>query len=116
VASVLGKPYDFDCKLVNTFKRITLANFMDNERLTIDFDLQYLQADGTEEFSQTNVSIIEIKQSRKNRFTPIFQMMKNHNIHPMRVSKYCLGIAQLFDDVKQNRLKPKLRKLNQIAS
>jgi len=90
--------------LRNQFKRISLVNKLINERVTIDTDLSYQSNNG--EVSFDGIAIIEVKQERLNRSTKICQVLKAHRSYATSISKYCLGIANLFADVKQNRFKP----------
>jgi hypothetical protein len=99
--------------LTNTFNRITLANPEDKERVTIDFNLGFKDEVKTQSFA--NLCIVEIKQPRINRFTPIFRQLKLMGIRPLRISKYCLGVTTL-QEVKSNLFKPKLRTINKIIN
>ncbi len=99
--------------LTNTFNRITLANPKDNERVTIDYNLGFDDDKKIQSFA--NLCIVEIKQPRINRFTPIFLHLKLMGIRPLRISKYCLGVSTL-QDVKSNLFKPKLRTINKIIN
>jgi len=92
--------------LTNTFNRITLANPRKKERVTIDYNLAFDDDSKTETFS--NLCIVEIKQPRINRFTPIFLQLKLMGIRPLRISKYCLGVSSL-KDVMSNLFKSKMR-------
>jgi len=60
--------------LTNTFNRITLANPKDKERVTVDFNLGFDDEVKTQTFA--NLCIVEIKQPKVNRFTPIFLQLK----------------------------------------
>jgi len=94
--------------LSNTFNRITLANPLDQERVTIDFNLGFDNDIKKKAFK--NLCIVEIKQPRINRFTPIFIELKKMGIRPLRISKYCLGVTTL-NDVRSNLFKPKMRQI-----
>ncbi|MDX2362739.1 MAG: polyphosphate polymerase domain-containing protein [Crocinitomicaceae bacterium] len=100
--------------LWNSFKRITLVSKAMNERLTFDIDLTF-KWDGKEQ-KEENIIIAELKQGKAMRNSPFYQLMKNHQIRPLRVSKYCIGIIMMYGKkkVKYNRFKKKLLKLNKI--
>lgn len=100
--------------LTNEYQRITLVGKELNERLTIDLFLSYKWND--EMFSFDELIIAELKQEKVSRKSPFFQIMKQHNIRPFRLSKYCIGVIKLFgqENVKYNRFKAKLKKLQKI--
>jgi hypothetical protein len=98
----------------NSFHRITLVNKVENERLTLDFDLTFRWDDKTENFD--NLIIAELKQESVNRNSAFFALMKTINIRPYRLSKYCIGSIELYGGsrLKFNRFKKKLLTLKKI--
>jgi hypothetical protein len=98
-------------KLWVYFTRMTFVNHQMNERLTIDMDLHYRFGEKTAEFP--NIVIAEVKQDRSQKSMFISLMMKNH-IQQVSISKYCLGIATLVDQVKKNNFKVRLNYINKI--
>ena len=75
------------------------------ERVTIDLNLSY----NNRPFKDDLV-ILELKQQRLNRHSAVFQSLKSMVIHPMRVSKYCIGMAENDPSLKQNIFKRKFKK------
>ncbi|MDG1260535.1 MAG: hypothetical protein P8O05_02145, partial [Flavobacteriales bacterium] len=59
--------------------------------------------------------VAELKQDSVNRYSPFAKLTKEMLIRPERLSKYCLGIALLVDDVKKNRIKQKLLRITKIS-
>lgn len=100
--------------LFNRFDRVTLVNKNERERVTIDFNLSFTS--NTEEIHYQNLAIIEVKQASLSRKTAVFKYLKSIDIHPYRISKYCLGIASLNAHIKTNLFKEKLRRINKITS
>lgn len=100
--------------LWNSFQRITLVGKEFNERLTFDFNIQFKWEDKVENFD--NLIIAELKQERTNRNSPFFKVMKEMEIRPYRLSKYCIGSIELHgkENLKYNRFKKKLLKLKEI--
>lgn len=100
--------------LMNRFKRITLVNKTINERLTLDVDLTF----EWNEHSCTlgNVVIAELKQERAQRTSPFYALMKKNLIRPLRISKYCIGMIELYGKtkLKYNRFKKKLLYIKKI--
>jgi hypothetical protein len=99
-------------KLYNTFNRITLVSEVLKERVTLDFDIQFHFGD--REVRLPRLVIAEVKQERVNRHSPIMQEIKRRLIRPEGISKYCLGVALLYPDMKQNNFKRKLLKIKKL--
>jgi hypothetical protein len=98
----------------NSFNRMTLVNKIDNERLTLDFDLTFKWEDHIQNFN--NLIIAELKQETVNRNSAFFALMKTKCIRPYRLSKYCIGSIELYGGsiLKFNNFKKKLLKLKKI--
>jgi hypothetical protein len=99
--------------LWNNFKRITLVSLQDNERVTIDLNLSY-SMDAIEK-KYENLVIVEVKQQRFNRKSRIVQTLKKHRYNPFSISKYCIGMVQLYQNLKYNLFKSKVLKINKIS-
>jgi hypothetical protein len=95
------------------YNRITLASKKMNERITIDFGLNYKMKEKKVELP--SLIIAEVKQDRSSgsSFTHIMHDMQ---IHSSSLSKYCLGIASTVDNIKTNNFKSKIRNVNKILS
>ncbi len=100
--------------LVNNYKRITLVGKILPERLTLDLDLSFRKDDQTADLDY--LAIAELKQAKVSRKSPFFRLMKERQIRPFRLSKYCIGILQLSQkvDVKYNRFKKKILKIDKL--
>ncbi|MCC6600078.1 MAG: polyphosphate polymerase domain-containing protein [Crocinitomicaceae bacterium] len=96
----------------NTFTRITLVSKSFSERITIDIDLVFRNHSVT--VGLPNVAIIEVKQSRFSRNSPIMSILKKSMVRPEGISKYCLGVALLKKNIKINAFKTKLKKIKKI--
>ncbi len=99
--------------LWNEFKRITLVNLINTERVTLDIELTYTKGKSTTRHE--NLVIAELKQPAFNRASPIFKLFGAEDVNPLRVSKYCLGLAAL-ETVKKNAFKQKIRKINSLTA
>jgi hypothetical protein len=108
------KLYELIPVLTNRFKRITLVNKVENERLTLDFNLIFNTELKSVELSE--LVIAELKQQKLNRRSPFYQLMKSLNLRPYRLSKYCIGAIELIgkEHLKFNRFKRKLMYLEKI--
>lgn len=100
--------------LWNSFHRITLVNKIENERLTLDFDLKFNWEDRAQYYN--NMIIAELKQEKFSRNSAFFSLMKKKIIRPYRLSKYCIGSIDLYGHkkIKYNRFKKKLIQLKKI--
>lgn len=105
---------DLQPTVSNRFHRITLVNFEKTERLTIDFDLRFLNNDtgGEEEFD--NAVIIELKRDGRVP-SPILPLLRTLRIHPSGFSKYCIGAVMTESATRVNRFKKKLRRVRKTV-
>lgn len=99
-------------KLWNTFRRITLVSKHAIERLTLDIDIGFY-ANGTH-ITLPGIAIAEIKQEGFSLSSDFIGQMRKLNIHPMRFSKYCIGISLLYDQIKNNNFKPQRLYIDKI--
>ena len=101
--------------LENSFVRITLVHKTRIERLTFDLNLSYLK--GSQKVNMDNLVICELKQERINRMSSFYNKMKKQMVRPLKVSKYCLGVMEFYskENIKSNRFKKKILKLNKIV-
>lgn len=106
--------YNLSPSLWNGFNRITLVNIKSKERVTIDLNLTYKINDI--EKSYENLVVIELKQERFNRNSKIVKILKSYRQNPYSISKYCIGMISLYNDLKYNVFKKKLIKINNIIA
>ena len=95
----------------NHFRRTTLVSKNYNERATIDFNIE-LMFNG-KNITLPGISVIEAKQDLFNKESKMVRTLKARHCRSMRVSKYCLGIALLTENLKTNNYKKKLRKIEE---
>lgn len=114
----LLKPTSYTFEMLNqclqiNYSRITLINKHCAERITLDIDLTYISSNMVKKFDQLVVA--EVKQPRLST-SPFTLLMHSMHIHPLSVSKYCLGIASLYTSVKINNFKRKLLYVNKLCN
>ena len=97
------------------FHRITLVNKAFTERLTIDFDLRWENLLTNNHTTYSDLVIIELKRDR-NTLSPMADILLNHRIQPFKISKYCIGTILTTPDIKHNRFKPKLHRMEKILT
>lgn len=109
-------PYDsrvLEPKLWNSFTRLTLVGKRCPERVTLDVDLSF-QANG-QSVQLDQLAVAEVKMDVCSQVSPFREQMHTQHIPVDGFSKYCIGIAMLYDQVKKNSLKPKLHKIQKIT-
>jgi hypothetical protein len=113
IYTTIKEDYCLKPALWNSFRRITLVNIQNKERITIDLGINF-SFDNKKEFLEDLV-IVEVKQERYNRKTPIVSTLKSFRSSPYSISKYCIGMLRLFPDLKYNRFKKKLLKIENLV-
>lgn len=94
--------------LETLFRRITLVNAARTERLTIDTALCFRNHRTGREVSLQDAVVIELKQDGRAQ-SEMKEILLEHRVKPVRVSKYCIGITLTDTSVKSNRFKQKVR-------
>lgn len=103
------------------YQRIALANEASAERLTLDFDLWYLSStcdkEREDKIKMPHFFIAELKQQKRSKLSPFFQLMSQNMIFPASFSKYCIGCALLYPNaLKTNQFKSTLRQMLTFSS
>jgi hypothetical protein len=114
ISKTTEQDYSLSPSLWNGFNRITLVNIKSKERVTVDLNLTYKINDI--EKSYENLVVIELKQERFNRNSKIVKILKSYKQNPYSISKYCIGMISLYNDLKYNVFKKKLIKINNIIA
>lgn len=96
-------------QLENHFKRITLVNRDLTERLTIDTCIEFRNLTNGSAAALQGLAVVELKREGRTP-SPISRTLNGLRVHPAGFSKYCMGCALTDSALKQNLLKPKLRK------
>lgn len=92
------------------YNRYTLVNKNGGERLTIDLNLEFVKDDSKQIFDK--LVIAEVKQDKR-KASPFMSVMKKFHIREGSISKYCMGIAFIYDGIKKNNFKSKLITIKQ---
>lgn len=95
------------------FHRITLVNKAKTERLTIDFDLSWENVITHKNNEYDGLAIVELKQDG-HIHSQMTNIMLNLRIHPMKISKYCIGTVLTTPHLKMNRFNIKLRRIDKL--
>ena len=112
------QPYPVDSlrpSLETVFDRFTLVNDEKTERLTIDCNLVFNNLISHTSSSMDSLVIMELKQDGRAR-SLLKEVLFDLRIKPYKISKYCIGTAMTRPEVKQNRFKKKIRRINKLKS
>jgi len=101
--------------LETIFKRITLVNKAKTERVTIDMNLTFVNSRTGKQDDIGNAVIIELKQDGRAQ-SDLKKILWELRIHPLRVSKYCIGTALTDPNIKKGRFKAKIRAIDKIRA
>jgi hypothetical protein len=101
--------------LESIYERITLINKEKTERLTIDLNLKFKNHRTGTKGSLEKLVIVELKQDLAER-SLAREFLYNLHIKPTKLSKYCIGSVMTNPNIKHNRFKPKLIKINKIIN
>lgn len=104
--------YQFSPVLNMRYKRITLVALAGSERMTIDYDLQFLGNSAAHAIPGDRF-IIESKSANANGKAD--HILRSHHQHPTKAcSKYCVGMGMTQPSLKQNRFLPAIKKLTHL--
>ena len=112
------QPYAVDTlspHLVTIFDRFTLVNYDKTERLTIDCNLRFENLRSGNTASMEPLAVMELKQDGR-AHSQLKDVLFEMRIRPFKVSKYCIGTCLTRPEVKQNRFKKKLRRIEKLKS
>ena len=103
---------DLEAKLWVDYKRATLVSKQKNERSTIDLGLHFYFDNNEKKFEE--IVIVETKRDSKVKSTPMMAALKEFQIRPGGFSKYCMGITQIYPEMKRNSFKRKIIQVSKI--
>lgn len=99
-------------QIENHFYRITLVNREMTERITIDTGLEFHNLLTGKRVTFDKIGIIECKRDGRYNKSGLGDALRVLRIHPCGFSKYCMGMAVTNPDLRQNRIKQRLRMIN----
>jgi len=106
------KPEMLKPVLFSSFDRMTLVNIALQERVTIDINPAWFFGD--QRISLSHLVIMEIKSARTSNASGFGYLLREARVFPRRLSKYCIGTALLYPDIKHNRFKAKLLQIDKL--
>lgn len=101
------------------YSRIALASEHRSERLTLDFDLWFQPQQGStassEKVALPGFFIAELKQNKRSKLSPAYQVLTANGFSPTSFSKYCIGCALIYGgSIKSNQFKKTLLRIQQF--
>ena len=112
IEKIIGIPLQVSAKQRINFSRITLVHKTQKERLTMDVNLTFENAN--KKGDMKHIVIAEVKQERMSRSSDFIRIAKEMYILPIRISKYCLTTLALNPLLKKNRFKEKVLFINKL--
>lgn len=97
--------------LETRYNRMTFVNHDLTERITLDTGLAF--CNNGKEMAMARLCIAEVKQERSVQ-TGVPFFLHQMKVHRMSVSKFCLGIIQMYPGIRRNNFKPKLLRIQKI--
>jgi hypothetical protein len=105
------------------FRRVTLLGEIANERVTIDWDVDFHAVHGPPQGGTcvsaatrlTDVVIVEVKQARYSNHTPAIRALRRFRVREKSISKYCIATAAVAA-VRGNTFKPALRAVERLST
>jgi len=100
--------------LKNSFTRLTLVNKDLSERITIDFNLWFQDSESGNETSKDKICIVEVKRGRSAEKSHFMKVLDENRIRSMGFSKYCMGLVFTNPELKINKFKQRVRKIDKL--
>ncbi|MEX2528224.1 MAG: polyphosphate polymerase domain-containing protein [Gemmatimonadota bacterium] len=111
------------------YRRLTLLGRAGVEKVTVDLDLSFHPmgnggggsgVEGSASGKPDGVffpgtAVMEVKQERRGP-SPVLELMRSLGHRSLSFSKYCMAVARLHPDVKQNVFKSGLRRLGKVEA
>lgn len=111
-------PYELENlkpQLQSVFHRITLVDYNETERVTLDIELNFRKIGVNTYVPMDRIVIVEIKQDGA-ASSSFRKLLDEASVSPNSISKYCLGMMLTNPGLKYNRFKEKIRLINKIAT
>jgi hypothetical protein len=105
-------------KMWVNYSRMTFVNKFSQERLTVDTDIHFVKVDGDnkKEVRFPNIVIAEAKRDKASSISQFIRLVRLTGVRESGISKYCFGIYNLYDEVKKNNFKPRVRFIHKMAN
>lgn len=98
--------------LMNNFQRLIFVEKNMQERVTFDFGIQFNTNNHSAETG--SLVIAEVKRCSYQQPSAFMELMHQNHLGPMGYSKFSVGVALLYGQVKKNNLKSKMLWMEKI--
>ncbi len=79
-------------------------------------DLRFKSFSDNTEKNIPHIIIAEVKQEKASGNSDFIKAIKKHHIRKSGMSKYCVGMALLNKNIKQNNFKERILKINKLKN
>ena len=107
-------PHTLQPTLANSFSRVTLVSKHSAERLTLDLDVRFTSGCGKRVIRLPGLAVAEVKQDGRDRGSDFIRHMRAAGVREMSFSKYCIGVSMMYANVKHNRFKRYLHRVDSL--
>lgn len=99
------------------YRRVSFLHKRSKERLTLDFDLRFQRLGAQRRTRISNLVVAESKRAGSRQEAYFETWARTNGVRPSNFSKYCVGccLTNHEGQLKTNRFKPILRKLDQFS-
>jgi hypothetical protein len=112
-ATLSVSPEALSPSLFVSYNRMTLINRDRTERITLDRHIDFRSTRTLQKVALPGIAIVEVKTARKAGCSALSATLRDHEVQPLRLSKYCTGIALTqLESIKRNAFKPMLNQLD----
>jgi hypothetical protein len=106
------KTNDLNPSIDLAFHRITLMNHEREERITLDYNIHYINPQHT--LYIPSIALIEVKSRSSAQLSPMHEILRGLAIRPGSFSKYCTGIMLNYPGLKNNQFKLIMQTINKL--
>ncbi len=101
-------------KTVVEYTRLTLVDLIHGERCTVDTNLMVTNYKTGEKADFSHICIIELKRDKCSSVSYMQSALLKNRIFKRGMSKYAIGTAVVYKNIKKNRFKKKLRYIEKL--
>jgi len=101
-------------KTLVEYSRITLVDLVHGERCTVDTDLMITNCVTGEKADFGHICIIELKRDKCSAVSFMKSSLLKNRIFQRGMSKYAIGTAVVYKNIKKNRFKKKIRYIEKL--
>ena len=103
-------------KTLVEYSRVTLVDLLHGERCTVDTNLIATNCVTGEKADFSHICIVELKRDKSSAVSYMENVLLKNRIFKRSMSKYAIGTAVVYKDIKKNRFKKKLRYIEKLKT